>query len=53
MWHTLVFVLGLCISTSFGLYSSSDDVVELTDANFDRLVTQSDNIWVIEFFAPW
>jgi len=36
-----------------GLYDSSDDVVELTDSNFDRQVVQSDNIWVVEFFAPW
>jgi len=28
-------------------------VVELTEANFDRLVIQSDAIWVVEFYAPW
>ncbi|XP_036329033.1 protein disulfide-isomerase A6 homolog [Rhagoletis pomonella] len=35
------------------LYSPSDDVVELTPSNFDRLVIQDDAIWVVEFFAPW
>ncbi|KAL1123640.1 hypothetical protein AAG570_002716 [Ranatra chinensis] len=35
------------------LYSSHGDVVDLTEANFDRLVTQSDDVWVVEFYAPW
>ncbi|KAM4041854.1 protein disulfide-isomerase A6 [Anomaloglossus baeobatrachus] len=29
------------------------DVVELTDDNFDRLVLNGDDIWLVEFFAPW
>ncbi|XP_051954192.1 protein disulfide-isomerase A6-like [Xyrauchen texanus] len=29
------------------------DVVELTDDNFDRNVLDSDNVWMVEFFAPW
>ncbi|XP_014252673.1 protein disulfide-isomerase A6 homolog [Cimex lectularius] len=33
--------------------STSNEVVELTDSNFDRLVLQSDDIWLVEFFAPW
>ncbi|CAI2349551.1 unnamed protein product [Caenorhabditis sp. 36 PRJEB53466] len=28
-------------------------VTELTDANFDRLVINSKEIWMVEFFAPW
>jgi protein disulfide-isomerase A6 len=27
--------------------------VDLTIANFDKLVIQSDDIWLVEFFAPW
>uniref|UniRef100_H2MBI5 Protein disulfide-isomerase A6 n=1 Tax=Oryzias latipes TaxID=8090 RepID=H2MBI5_ORYLA len=34
-------------------YSSSKDVVELTDDNFDKTVLQSDDVWLVEFFAPW
>lgn len=30
-----------------------DDVVELTDKNFKKLVLQSDDMWLVEFFAPW
>ena len=32
---------------------NADDVIELTDANFDSLVFGSDDLWLVEFFAPW
>lgn len=32
---------------------SADDVVELTDSNFEKLVLKSDDYWLVEFFAPW
>lgn len=32
---------------------SADDVIELTDSNFERLVLDSDDMWLVEFFAPW
>ncbi|XP_015109485.1 protein disulfide-isomerase A6 homolog [Diachasma alloeum] len=35
------------------LYSSNSDVVQLNPSNFDKLVTNSDNVWIVEFFAPW
>lgn len=40
-------------SGSSGSSSSSDDVIELTDENFDKLVLNSDDVWLVEFFAPW
>ncbi|XP_058448049.1 protein disulfide-isomerase A6 homolog [Malaya genurostris] len=33
--------------------SDSKDVIELTDSNFDKLVLNSDDVWLVEFFAPW
>lgn len=33
--------------------SQKDDVIELSDENFARLVLQSDDIWLVEFYAPW
>jgi len=39
--------------SSGGSKSSKDDVIELTDSNFDKLVLQSDDVWLVEFFAPW
>ncbi|XP_008395804.1 protein disulfide-isomerase A6 isoform X1 [Poecilia reticulata] len=35
------------------MYSSSDDVIELTPSNFNREVIQSDSLWLVEFYAPW
>ena len=32
---------------------SSDDVVKLTDANFEELVVKSNDMWLVEFYAPW
>ena len=29
------------------------DVVELTDSNFEDLVLNSNELWLVEFFAPW
>lgn len=40
-------------SSGGGSKSSKDDVIELTDSNFDKLVLQSDDVWLVEFFAPW
>ncbi|XP_011505126.1 PREDICTED: probable protein disulfide-isomerase A6 [Ceratosolen solmsi marchali] len=31
----------------------SKDVVELTDDNFDELVLNSEDMWLVEFYAPW
>lgn len=40
-------------SSGGGGSAGKDDVIELTDANFDKLVLQSEDVWLIEFFAPW
>lgn len=33
--------------------SGKDEVIELTDSNFESLVLNSKDIWMVEFFAPW
>lgn len=38
---------------SGGGSSDPKDVVELTDNNFEQLVINSDDMWLVEFFAPW
>jgi protein disulfide-isomerase A6 len=48
----LLFIIGSIVSTN-GFYSSSDDVIELDPTNFDRLVTQSSDLWLVEFYASW
>lgn len=53
---TFFFITGLffiLFTSAYALYPSSSDVVMLTASNFDRLVEQSDAVWVVEFFAPW
>lgn len=32
---------------------SKKDVVELTDDNFDKMVLEGGEVWMVEFFAPW
>ena len=34
-------------------YTGSDDVVVLTSANFKSKVLNSDELWLVEFYAPW
>ncbi|CAG9796931.1 unnamed protein product [Diatraea saccharalis] len=53
MHFNLLGILLFCAVGSYGLYDSSSDVVELTPSNFDKLVINSDEVWIIEFFAPW
>lgn len=36
-----------------GPEQNSGDVIELTDSNFDKLVLNSEHMWLVEFFAPW
>lgn len=42
------------ILSSYGcLYNSNSNVVQLTESNFNELVTKSNELWLIEFYAPW
>lgn len=53
MLHTHILGILCCVVGSFALYDSPSDVVVLTPSNFDKLVTNSDEIWIVEFYAPW
>jgi protein disulfide-isomerase A6 len=35
------------------MYNKYSNVVELTDADFKSKVLESDEMWLIEFYAPW
>ncbi|XP_030756233.1 protein disulfide-isomerase A6 homolog isoform X2 [Sitophilus oryzae] len=48
-----VLVLTLLVGSSLALYTSRGNVIELTPANFDNLVIKGDEVWIVEFFAPW
>jgi len=55
MWYKkillgLVMMVVVAADDFYGKYSK---VVELNDANFKALVLDSDEMWVVEFYAPW
>lgn len=50
---SVIGVFGTLLVTVSALYSASDDVVELSPSNFHREVIQSDELWLVEFYAPW
>jgi protein disulfide-isomerase A6 len=53
MFSTVVlFAFGIIVSVN-GFYSSNDDVVQLDPTNFDHLVMQSSELWIVEFYASW
>lgn len=47
---SLILLLPIMVTT---LYSKTDDVVELTSSNFNTLVKNSNDVWLVEFYAPW
>ncbi|GFQ79599.1 hypothetical protein TNCT_520881 [Trichonephila clavata] len=47
-----VFLLPL-LSTVFAFYENNKDVVELNPSTFPSRVLDSDEIWIVEFYAPW
>ena len=49
LWLLLATVMG--VARAF--YGPSDDVVELTPSNFDSMVVNSGDVWIVEFYAPW
>lgn len=49
-----ILVLFSWLSTINAMYESASSKVErLTAANFDKMVLKSDEIWFVEFYAPW
>ena len=49
----LVLLLGAAPRTTLALYSKGDAVVELNHRNFPSVVLASEDVWLVEFFAPW
>lgn len=56
MFYRSVFLLSLSCMLMVGcqaLYSPSDDVYDLTEDNFQKMVIDSHFVWIVEFYAPW
>jgi len=49
----VVIMLLAAVVACNAFYEDSEDVVELTDANFASKVIGSDYVWLVEFYAPW
>lgn len=41
------------LSSAFAFYENNKDVVELNPTTFPSRVLDSDEIWIVEFYAPW
>jgi protein disulfide-isomerase A6 len=50
--RSLVIVL-LVVAVVNAFYEGDSKVVTLTTDNFSSLVLDSDDLWLIEFYAPW
>ncbi|XP_055328924.1 protein disulfide-isomerase A6 homolog [Paramacrobiotus metropolitanus] len=48
-------VLGVLVSIACvqALYDGDSNVIELTTTNFQKEVVKSNDLWIVEFFAPW
>jgi len=53
MMHLSLVTLALLPMCALGLYSSSDGVVELDASNWKAQVMDSDQVVLVEFYAPW
>merc|ERR1711981_942672 len=49
----LSFLLLLLPAVTFAFYGSNDKVVNLDSSNFEQKVVNSDELWLVEFYAPW
>ena len=48
-----MFLWSLVSTLCLADYTSKGDVVVLTQSNFNEKVIKSDELWVVEFYAPW
>lgn len=46
-------ILFVMVASCNGLYNANDAVIELTAANFNDKVVNGDDLWMVEFYAPW
>lgn len=49
MWHSKANSPRVFIK----LFLPQSDVITLTDSNFKELVLDSEDLWLVEFYAPW
>jgi protein disulfide-isomerase A6 len=42
-----------CLNAGGGFYSSDSGVVNLNGSTFAKRVLESDDLWFVEYYAPW
>ncbi|VDO26267.1 unnamed protein product [Onchocerca flexuosa] len=47
------FLLTVLVGLSHAFYDGNRDIIQLTESSFNSEVLKSDEIWIVEFFAPW
>lgn len=53
MWFITFSVFLLLVKLAFTFYDFDEYVVELSSDNFNSLVTESDDVWVVQFYVSW
>ena len=53
MWNALCVTVALLMARTSADYSKKDDVMILTEKNFEKEVLNSPDFWLVEFYAPW
>ena len=49
-----VFLTSMIIMSSVNsLYNSNSNVIQLNESNFEQEVIKSNELWLVEFYAPW
>jgi len=51
--RTFIFMLTILFASAQDFYDASSGVINLDDSNFKKLVLDSDEMWLVEFYAPW
>uniref|UniRef100_A0A2L2Y0U2 protein disulfide-isomerase n=2 Tax=Parasteatoda tepidariorum TaxID=114398 RepID=A0A2L2Y0U2_PARTP len=53
MYFSGLLFLQAVFTLSFAFYENNNEVVELNPSSFNSRVVDSDDIWIVEFYAPW
>lgn len=53
MLRSTTLLVLVCLSLVSAFYEGDSSVVTLTSDNFESEVLESDQLWLVEFYAPW
>ena len=46
-------ILSLLVTSNLCMYGPNTNVIQLDESNFNNLVINSNELWLVEFYAPW